>query len=855
MGALLAIPQNLNLSSLGLKTQAGQELAWTLQNYGGYVVNDSARSVFTIRTEEGSNSFTSQFQSEWGFPFETTGVSGSGWADDIMAIISHLAVVTNNSSNSIGGGGTPLQPLAAPLGTGTTQGNPTISITSPTSGATVTGKVTFSATVTDSQPINQVTFYAGSNSIGTVSSSPYSVNWDSTTVADGIVNLKAVVTDKTGQSASATIAVTVNNGTTTPPPPPPPPTTTTLTVKPTADTYASSAYPNADNSKSTDLRTNGSPVVRSFLKFNVQVKDTVTKAVLRVYATQANSAGYTVRSAGNGWQASSLNYHNMPSLGSKDGSSGGFSADKWTDVNVTSIVKSSGTYSFALVANNNNGVIYDSANASNNQPRLLITYGCSDATASGDTNSSCTTNPAPVAPTNLVATVVSATKVNLSWTPSTSSNIAHYNVYRNNLPVGSSTTTSYSDTTALPNTKYSYDVTAVDTTPQESPPSNTSTVTTPSVVDNQPPTTPTGLTAAVASNSQINLKWNASTDQVAVAGYYVFRGGVKVATVTVGTSYGDTGLSASTTYSYYVEAFNVGNLSSSPSSTVQATTTGTTPPPPPPGGPCYGTTPPTYQHVIWIVFENKGYKATVGSGASAYWTQLSQQCSNSTAAYGITHPSLPNYLAMVGGSFYGVSTDGYPTESINAPTIYDSAASSGKTWKSYQESMPTNCDTSVTGTYYPKHGPAVYFSNDKSACQQDDIPMGTTTSGAFLSDLNNNTLPNFAEVTPNICDDMHDCSVQTGDAWLKTWMTVILSSSSYKAGNTAVFIMMDESLASGENNQVPFVVVAPSVKPKTIVTTHLDHYDILRTTEALLGMTPYPGAANTAQNLSSSFNL
>jgi len=115
MGALLAIPASVDLTTLGL-SPAGLEVAWTMQNFGAYVVNDSARSVFTIATETGDASTLNQFQTDWSFPFETVDASGSSsWGHDLQTIISHLSVIDNNGPNSIGGGGTPLQPLAPPL--------------------------------------------------------------------------------------------------------------------------------------------------------------------------------------------------------------------------------------------------------------------------------------------------------------------------------------------------------------------------------------------------------------------------------------------------------------------------------------------------------------------------------------------------------------------------------------------------------------------------------------------------------------------------------------------------------------------------------------------------------------------
>jgi hypothetical protein len=114
MGALLAVPPAFNCSTLGL---AGAELCRTLQDYGGYVANDSAQSVFALNTEQGDANTAAQFQSDWGFPLATAGATGAGWANDVQTIVRSLAVVDNNGPNNIGGGGTPRQPLAAPLAT------------------------------------------------------------------------------------------------------------------------------------------------------------------------------------------------------------------------------------------------------------------------------------------------------------------------------------------------------------------------------------------------------------------------------------------------------------------------------------------------------------------------------------------------------------------------------------------------------------------------------------------------------------------------------------------------------------------------------------------------------------------
>ena len=190
----------------------------------------------------------------------------------------------------------------------------------------------------------------------------------------------------------------------------------------------------------------------------------------------------------------------------------------------------------------------------------------------------------PTAPTNLTATAVSASQVNLSWSASADDvGVTGYKVYRNGAFLANAPSTSYADTTTQAGTTYSYAVYAYDAAGNVSPASNTATVTTPSATDTQPPSTPAGLVAAAASASQVNLAWNTATDDVGVAGYTVYRNGAAIATTSgpSATTYSDTTVSPSTTYTYTVDAFDAaGNHSpqsaaasvTTPSSNLQTTT-------------------------------------------------------------------------------------------------------------------------------------------------------------------------------------------------------------------------------------------------------------------------------------------
>ena len=174
----------------------------------------------------------------------------------------------------------------------------------------------------------------------------------------------------------------------------------------------------------------------------------------------------------------------------------------------------------------------------------------------------------PSAPGTLSATAISATRVDLSWGAATD-NIAvtGYHIERCQgagcstfAEIGTTTTTSYSDTTTAAGTSYSYRVRANDAVPNLGPYTNTATVTTPSP-DLTPPSAPGTLSATAISATRVDLSWGAATDNIAVTGYQIERcqgtgcsSFAQIATTTTATSYSDTTTAASTSYSYRVRA-------------------------------------------------------------------------------------------------------------------------------------------------------------------------------------------------------------------------------------------------------------------------------------------------------------
>src|SRR5213596_3109675 len=192
----------------------------------------------------------------------------------------------------------------------------------------------------------------------------------------------------------------------------------------------------------------------------------------------------------------------------------------------------------------------------------------------------------PSVPTGLTAGAVSSSQINLSWTASSDNvGVSGYRVYRGGTQIATTSTTSFANTGLSPSTTYSYAVAAFDAAGNLSAQSSPASATTPAAPDTTPPSVPTGLTASAVSSSQINLSWAASSDNVGVSGYRVYRGGTQIAT-TSATSFTNTGLSPSTTYSYAVAAFDAaGNLSaqSGPASATTPAAPDTTPPSVPTG--------------------------------------------------------------------------------------------------------------------------------------------------------------------------------------------------------------------------------------------------------------------------------
>jgi hypothetical protein len=150
-----------------------------------------------------------------------------------------------------------------------------------------------------------------------------------------------------------------------------------MTFTPAADSYANASSPTVNYGTSTQIRVDGSPLVRSYLRFNVQnLTGRVTRATLRIYANSAASSGCVASAVSDStWTETGLNYNNAPALGSALGSSGSCGAGAWISMDVTAYVTGDGTYSIAVTTPGSTAVSLASREAGSNAPQLIIETG------------------------------------------------------------------------------------------------------------------------------------------------------------------------------------------------------------------------------------------------------------------------------------------------------------------------------------------------------------------------------------------------------------------------------------------------------------------------------------------------
>jgi hypothetical protein len=225
------------------------------------------------------------------------------------------------------------------------------------------------------------------------------------------------------------------------------------------------------------------------------------------------------------------------------------------------------------------------------------------------------------------------------------------------------------------------------------------------------------------------------------------------------------------------------------------------------------------RHVFLIVMENKSPQQAL---TGPFTASMAATYGVANDYHAVTHPSVPNYLALTSGSTWGINDDSY--HALPKQDLGTQLSTAGVTWRAYMEGLGDAGCLNSPVPYDPGHNPFAFYGG---ACPANVVPFTD-----FAGDLAANT-PRFSWITPDMCHDTHNCPVATGDDWLKQTVGQITASSAWKSGGV-LFITWDEDDGSA-SNRVLTLVVAPGRRHLESSTAY-NHYSLLATIEDLMGV-------------------
>ena len=242
---------------------------------------------------------------------------------------------------------------------------------------------------------------------------------------------------------------------------------------------------------------------------------------------------------------------------------------------------------------------------------------------------------------------------------------------------------------------------------------------------------------------------------------------------------------------------------------------------------------PRPDHIVVVVFENKNRSSVTSSEQAPYLNKLAAKGANMSHSYGVTHPSQPNYLALFSGSTRGVRTNACPKHFRKADNLGHQLGKARLSFIGYSESLPkTGFRGCVSGRYVRKHNPWVNFGT---------LPASTNRPfTAFPGDYRK--LPTVSFVSPNMCHGMHDCSVRTGDRWMKKHFDRYARWA--PRHNSWLIVTFDEN-AGGRVKPIFTILVGEGIRPGRYG-ERMNHYTLLRTIQEAYGLPPLGRAKATS---------
>jgi hypothetical protein len=286
---------------------------------------------------------------------------------------------------------------------------------------------------------------------------------------------------------------------------------------------------------------------------------------------------------------------------------------------------------------------------------------------------------------------------------------------------------------------------------------------------------------------------------------------------------------------------------SSPSAPTQTAPPATTPTPPPPTTPSAPPTSGPINHVFLVVEENASAATVLGGPQMPYLNSLATQFSVASEYYANTHPSIGNYFMLTVGKTITNSNDF--SGIVSDDNIVRQLLAAGKTWKSYAEDLPSVGYTGPdTGGYARKHNVFALLADvvNNAAQVSNLVPFSQ-----FSRDLASSAFPSYSFIVPNLCNDGHDCPLNTADAWLQGNIGPLVNSPQFQRDGLLI-VLFDEApdteLTRG-GGRVAWIAVGPRAKHGYRSTNVYQHESTLRLTADVLGLPVLPNRAAGAADM------
>jgi acid phosphatase len=261
--------------------------------------------------------------------------------------------------------------------------------------------------------------------------------------------------------------------------------------------------------------------------------------------------------------------------------------------------------------------------------------------------------------------------------------------------------------------------------------------------------------------------------------------------------------------------------------------------------------PPQFAHVFLVAEENTDYASVIGGSQMPYLNSLAARYGLATQYYANTHPSIGNYFMLITGQI--ITNDDSYTGTVSDDNIVRRLIAAGKTWKVYAEDLPSVGYLTIAdnASYMSRHNPVVFLSDVRNDASQARNVVPFTQ---LATDLATGTLPDWAMIVPNRCNDAHDCSLGTADSWLETRIAPLIADPVFQRDGLLI-IVFDES--GGDNThgggRIAWVAVSGKAKSGYQSSALYQHQSTLRLMLEGLGITSFPGAAAGAPDMTEFF--